>query len=299
MFVIILVSVLRHGTKKDGKESKMKRLMKKAIITLVLAVMFGLGWIFGILSSIPLDVISIPFSVLFVIIVAFQGLLIFLLHPCRSKDAREEWKKWFHILTCRSQTYQNQLKQSKQSKNQSSDHSSSSSTSNTFNPNRRGSNQPTLSSTADSIAARYGYNRRRSSDQSVSTEGTSTLRMATLKEVVEEEEEDHFMTDESASITKSDLGASPINSTPSIKKKPLQKEVFMFENTNALVTFEDENQSSEFVNVIESVFNDSDLMEFSSSDSDSMTFQNRNFDDGRHEAEGEAETVFYNFEDDC
>ena len=140
MFVIILVSVLRHGTKKDGKESKMKRLMKKAIITLVLAIMFGIGWIFGILSSIPVAAFSIPARVLFVIIVAFQGLLIFLLHPCRTKDAHEEWKKWFHILTCRLQTYQNQLKQSKQSKNQSSDHSSS--TSNTFNPNRRGSSQP-------------------------------------------------------------------------------------------------------------------------------------------------------------
>lgn len=73
--------------------------------------MFGVGWIFGILG---MDfgqgqALSLLFQFLFIIIVGFQGLFICLLYPCRSKDARVEWKKWFYYMTCRSQLYREQI----------------------------------------------------------------------------------------------------------------------------------------------------------------------------------------------
>lgn len=124
MFFIILFSVLRHGNK-DGKETKLRKLLKKAIITFVLAMMFGVGWVFGVLGSTGLpETIRRPSQILFVIIVGFQGLLIFLLHPCRSRDARQEWKKWFFYATCRSKAYHEHLKLSKQFQARSSDHPS-------------------------------------------------------------------------------------------------------------------------------------------------------------------------------
>ena len=151
MFTIILVSVLRRGKgkKKDGKK---QNYFKKAMITFLLAVMFGVGWIFGVLgsSAIP-DFISTPCQFMFVIIVGSQGLLVFLLHPCRSVDAREEWKKWFYYITCRANLYQEQLKQSKYSKT-SSEHSS-----NTAGRTRIIS--APSSSTGTSGATRNRYNR--------------------------------------------------------------------------------------------------------------------------------------------
>ena len=41
------------------------------------------------------------FASLFIIITSFHGLLIFFLHCARSKDAREEWLKWFFKATKR------------------------------------------------------------------------------------------------------------------------------------------------------------------------------------------------------
>ncbi len=162
MFIIILTSVLRHGKSKE-KEGKVKKFYKKAIITFLLAIMFGVGWIFGVLGStgIP-EAISRPCQITFVIVVGFQGVLVFLLHPCRSKDARDEWKKWFYYATCRAKTYQEKLKQSKFSQAHSSEHSSAATTTRTgFSSNP--------SSTANTMAERYGAtnkkpNNRRPSD---------------------------------------------------------------------------------------------------------------------------------------
>ena len=92
----------------DSKNVPMfKKLRKKAVALIILATMSGVGWIFGILGSIPTDAINFPAQVIFVLIIGFQGFLIFLFHPCRSKEARKEWKKWFYCLTCR---YQDPLK---------------------------------------------------------------------------------------------------------------------------------------------------------------------------------------------
>lgn len=158
MFIIILTSVLRHG-KNSEKEGKAKKFFKKFIITFILAIMFGIGWIFGVLGSTGIPrAISYPCQIAFVIIVGFQGLLVFILHPCRSKEAREEWSKWFYYLTCRSQTYKDRQKQSKISRAQS-EHSSSANT-------RRTGYTAAPSSNASTMAQRYGATIRKIDRQS-------------------------------------------------------------------------------------------------------------------------------------
>ena len=70
--------------------------MRKAFSVVLLAVMFGIGWVFGILGLDDNSAISTIFQFLFIAIVGFQGFCIFLLYPCRNKDARDLWKKLFH-----------------------------------------------------------------------------------------------------------------------------------------------------------------------------------------------------------
>ena len=99
VFLIIVSIVLRRKDRNENKSNPRKK-MRKAFIVFVLALMFGIGWAFGILGSEDSDALSIVFQFLFIIIVGCQGLLIFLLHPCRSKDALNLWKKWFCGFTC-------------------------------------------------------------------------------------------------------------------------------------------------------------------------------------------------------
>ena len=99
VFLIVVSIVLRRKDRSENKSNPRKK-MRKAFIVFVLALMFGIGWAFGILGSEDRNALSIVFQFLFIIIVGCQGLLIFLLHPCRSKDALNLWKKWFCGVTC-------------------------------------------------------------------------------------------------------------------------------------------------------------------------------------------------------
>ena len=101
MFVLIMHSIsCRHAAVRDG--GKRSEFRKNALIGLILAVTFGLGWIFGLLgtTSLPPEV-RLPNVYLFTILVGTQGLLTFVLRVLRSQDVRNEWKKWFYTLTCR------------------------------------------------------------------------------------------------------------------------------------------------------------------------------------------------------
>ena len=319
MFIIILISVLSHG-KKDGKEKKLKKLVKKATIAFILAVMFGVGWIFGVLGSsgVP-EAISKPSQVVFVLVVGTQGILIFFLHPLRSKDAREEWRRWICIITCRSQ---NNLGQSKKSKSSGP----ISSTGGTEEYGRR-----TQGTASSSIATRYGASSgagaesRRSSDVSTFSDGStlksshrlkiqsdaisqsSTLRStANALDVLREYDETDG--DSSTPHPQSDYAHEFDQLTPSSSPdipqlEPAIKEMFVIENNDVSsgddyeeMSFHDSNSSS------------NEEIRFSPI-SDSVMFQNLTASDGNdlttwrtfesaNETEEPAETIFYNFEDD-
>ena len=95
MFAIIVTSILkqRRGSSKMQSRSRLHR--ENLVIALSLAVVFGLGWGFGLLAtSYPVEEVTITFQVLFSIFVGAQGALLFLLHGIRSADARRVWKGW-------------------------------------------------------------------------------------------------------------------------------------------------------------------------------------------------------------
>ena len=102
MFVIIMVSICKHsqGTISGTKDtSKLESIKKHFTIAITLAVVFGLGWAFGLAAtSLPIKELTFTFQILFSLFVGLQGFLIFLLHGVRNKDARNAWKRWFGIM---------------------------------------------------------------------------------------------------------------------------------------------------------------------------------------------------------
>ena len=109
IFVIITISILCkncHGLSLKGSRNNQKSGIssrQEFMITVILSVLFGLGWGIGLLATEKLNstLIRDMFSSLFVIVTSFHGLLIFILQCARSKEARKEWAKWFLKATKR------------------------------------------------------------------------------------------------------------------------------------------------------------------------------------------------------
>ena len=71
---------------------KAKDMKKNFIIAMSLSVVLGLGWGLGLVATSSSVVeLTVTFQVIFSIFVGMQGVLIFLLHGVRNKDARELW----------------------------------------------------------------------------------------------------------------------------------------------------------------------------------------------------------------
>ena len=105
MFIVIIFSLCRHAAKSETADAK-SVVTRQLFIAMVLSLLFGLGWAFGLIgsSSLPSGV-SITGQYIFSIFIGFQGVLILLLHAVRSADAREEWKRWWYRITCRTEQY--------------------------------------------------------------------------------------------------------------------------------------------------------------------------------------------------
>lgn len=98
MFVIILVSICKHkrniAIQTKTKSSSFQTTKESLIIAISLAVVFGLGWGFGLLAtSSSVEGITITFQVVFSIFVGLQGLLLFILHGLRNTHARKVWRQ--------------------------------------------------------------------------------------------------------------------------------------------------------------------------------------------------------------
>ena len=108
MFVVITTSLCRHSVKRaNTTESTLSMVRRHLIIAVVLSILFGLGWAFGLIgtSSLPRDV-YLPAQYIFSIFVGMQGVLIIIFHGIRSRDAREEWKRWWSTAAKKSKRYQ-------------------------------------------------------------------------------------------------------------------------------------------------------------------------------------------------
>ena len=96
MFIIILVSIMKHkrSAQTKGEKRNFKNYKENFVIVLSLSVVFGLGWGFGLLvTSIPELGVTITFQVFFSVLVGAQGALLFILHGIRNGDARDLWKQ--------------------------------------------------------------------------------------------------------------------------------------------------------------------------------------------------------------
>ena len=108
MFVIITTSLCRHSVKRaKPNETTFSVVRRHLFIAVVLSTLFGLGWAFGLIgtSSLPREV-YLPAQYIFSIFVGMQGVLIVAFHGIRSRDAREEWKRWWSTTTLKDRKYQ-------------------------------------------------------------------------------------------------------------------------------------------------------------------------------------------------
>lgn len=103
MFVIILVSVIKHNTA-HSKDAGLRKLFKRNFVIAVgLAIVFGLGWGLGLIAtSSSEEGVTLAFQIVFTIFVALQGLLLFAFHGIRNEDARQLWKEWCYAACVKS-----------------------------------------------------------------------------------------------------------------------------------------------------------------------------------------------------
>ena len=277
IFFIIIFTVLRHGNNNDTKVKKIKKIRKKATITIVLLVMFGVGWIFGVLGGVTdIQPISIPFQVLFIAIAGFHGVLMFLFHPFRSKDAHEEWKKWLYYITCRKGELNSSRKQSTA---KISDQSAT-----------RHRNNQTLTTSASSMAERFGYGHG-SQDSSITLASVKTSRLGVYP--IAEESSLYSVAEESSSTSD--------QATEDVKMQSARPGIYVFNKDDMLLTFGNETALSDWM---DSDLDNSDLI-FSRSPS-SVLLKNMSNDKGSkvgqdsgiHDNDDEEYVVYYNFEDD-
>ena len=101
VFVIIIVSLLRKNFQpeiKSKKSTNIKFVREQLIIVTTLSILFGMGWGIGLLATQDIHTnktVRDLFAALFVIITAFHGLFIFIMHCLRSREVRNVWKRWF------------------------------------------------------------------------------------------------------------------------------------------------------------------------------------------------------------
>ena len=106
MFFIIVVSLIRKSLQSDSKSKKDKDkksfFYQQLIIVTTLSILFGLGWGIGLFATQDIHTnktIRDLFAALFVILTAFHGLFIFIMHCLRSKEVRNTWKQWAFNVT--------------------------------------------------------------------------------------------------------------------------------------------------------------------------------------------------------
>ena len=102
VFLLIIVSLFRKTwTSKNfkKKQENISFVRQQLVIVTVLSIFFGLGWGIGLIATQDIydnKFVHDMFAALFVIITAFHGLFLFIMHCLRSKDVRNVWKQVFY-----------------------------------------------------------------------------------------------------------------------------------------------------------------------------------------------------------
>ena len=103
MFFIIIVTLLCKFCKRNKKKQEnISFIRQQLVIVTTLSVLFGLGWGIGLFATQDIHnnkIVRDVLAALFVIVTAFHGLFIFIMHCLRSRDIRSVWKQWFYGAT--------------------------------------------------------------------------------------------------------------------------------------------------------------------------------------------------------
>ena len=106
VFFIIIVSLIRKNLQSDSKSKKEKGkksfFYQQLVIVTTLSILFGLGWGIGLLATQDIHnnkTVRDLLAALFVILTAFHGLFIFIMHCLHSKEVRITWKQWVFNVT--------------------------------------------------------------------------------------------------------------------------------------------------------------------------------------------------------
>ena len=102
MYIGIIVSVIRRPNMNKEFGLKHKQWKENLVITIIFSVMFGLGWVSGLLAStdVKVDYVRIPFEWLFTILNCLQGVFIFYVYCLRPPEIRNKLLSPF--LACKS-----------------------------------------------------------------------------------------------------------------------------------------------------------------------------------------------------
>ena len=98
IFVLIFGSLLRglNIPKETGNSENLRKLKKYFMIALGLSLLFGMGWVVGLLASSDLpSAVRYPAEWTFTLATSFQGVYLFVLKILRSAEARKFWKSCF------------------------------------------------------------------------------------------------------------------------------------------------------------------------------------------------------------
>lgn len=105
VYIMTFVGLIKRSLDKmkaeDGDSSVHRFLRQQLITAVLLSTLLGIGWGIGLLvtEDVASTVGSHILSTIFVLLTAFHGLFVFIMHCLRSQDVRNEWKQWFFGLT--------------------------------------------------------------------------------------------------------------------------------------------------------------------------------------------------------
>ena len=123
MYIGIIVSVLRRRNMKKEIGMKHQQWKENLVITITLSVLFGLGWVSGLLAStdIKVDYVRVPFEWVFTILNCLQGVLIFYVYCLRPPEIRR--KLFSPFLACKSSKQKARLTSASKTNSKASDNS--------------------------------------------------------------------------------------------------------------------------------------------------------------------------------
>ena len=102
VFFIIFVSLIKKYVKSKDDKGKKSFIRQQLVIITTLSILFGLGWGIGLLATQDIHTnktVRDLLTALFVIMTAFHGLFIFIMHCLRSKEVRNTWNQWVLNVT--------------------------------------------------------------------------------------------------------------------------------------------------------------------------------------------------------